>query len=548
MRSALRILCASAVAGTILVPALAGAQVTADAPAGKPRATVDLMTTEGVALVSGAWTYTDATIIEVDHRAPGPDLRASGAPIRTRDIRPHPMAGDFEAAAWQRIAPAALMERRGNGRLSFNWYRIGVTIPDRIASFDPSGSTAIFEIVVDDYAEIWVNGQLPVVLGQTGGALVRGFNSPNRVVLTRNARPGERFEMAIFGANAPLSAPPANFIWVRSATVDFVAAEDARVGAPVETQVVRVDPALNDIVPADAQIERLATGFDFIEGPVWVRDGGYLLFSDPNRNRIYRWTPDGEVSVYRTKSGYTGFDIGLYGQPGSNGLTLDADGRLTVAEHGNHRITRIERNGSVTVLAAAFDGRRLNSPNDLVYRSDGTLYFTDPPFGLPKFFEDPRKELPYSGVFLLRDGALRLVSQDLTGPNGLAFSPDEKILYVANWDTAKKVVMRYDVAADGTLSNGRVFFDMTAAPGEEALDGLKVDQKGNLYVSGPGGLWILSAEGRHLGTIRGPELAANFAWGDDDGRTLYMTARTGLYRIRLSVPGIRPPLRMANTP
>jgi len=424
-----------------------------------------------------------------------------------------------------------------------------VTIPDRIAAFDPTGATAIFEIVVDDYAEIRVDGRLPVVLGQTGGALVKGFNAPNRVVLSRDVRPGQRFDIAVFAANAPLSAPPVNFIWVRSATIEFIAAEDARVGVPVETRIERVDPALDRIVPADARIERLATGFDFIEGPVWVRDGGgYLLFSDPNRNRIYRWTRDGEVSVYRTKSGYTGFDIGLYGQPGSNGLTLDAEGRLTVAEHGNHRITRIERNGTVQVLADAYNGKRLNSPNDLVHRSDGTLYFTDPPFGLPRFYEDPRKELPYSGVFMLRDGVLTLVSKDLVGPNGLAFSPDERFLYVANWDPARKIIMRYDVAADGSLSNGRVFFDMTGAPGEEALDGLKVDQQGNLYVSGPGGMWILAPDARHLGTIRGPELAANFAWGDDDGRTLYMTARTGLYRIRLNVPGIRPPLRVAGQP
>ena len=534
---------------TALVPSLLAAQVTADAPAGKPRAIVDLMTEAGVGLVGGAWRYVDASIIETDHRGPGPDLRASGAPVRTHDIRPNPDAGDFDSAAWRTIAPGSLQERRGNGRLSFSWYRIGVTIPDRIAAFDPTGATAIFEIVVDDYAEIRVDGRLPVVLGQTGGALVKGFNAPNRVVLSRDVRPGQRFDIAVFAANAPLSAPPVNFIWVRSATIEFIAAEDARVGVPVETRIERVDPALDRIVPADARIERLATGFDFIEGPVWVRDGGgYLLFSDPNRNRIYRWTRDGEVSVYRTKSGYTGFDIGLYGQPGSNGLTLDAEGRLTVAEHGNHRITRIERNGTVQVLADAYNGKRLNSPNDLVHRSDGTLYFTDPPFGLPRFYEDPGKELPYSGVFMLRDGVLTLVSKDLVGPNGLAFSPDERFLYVANWDPARKIIMRYDVAADGSLSNGRVFFDMTGAPGEEALDGLKVDQQGNLYVSGPGGMWILAPDARHLGTIRGPELAANFTWGDDDGRTLYMTARTGLYRIRLNVPGIRPPLRVAGQP
>jgi len=201
---------------------------------------------------------------------------------------------------------------------------------------------------------------------------------------------------------------------------------------------------------------------------------------------------------------------------------------------------RLENDGRLTVLADKFEGKRLNSPNDLVYRSDGTLYFTDPPFGLPKFFKDPRKELPFSGVFAAKDGKIQLVSKDLTGPNGLAFSPDEKFFYVDNWDDHKKIVMRYEVNTDGTLKNGKVFFDMTSAGTEDALDGLKVDKAGNLYVSGPGGLWILSPEGKHLGTIIAPKHPHNFAWGDADGKTLYLCARSGLYRIKLNIEGIRP--------
>jgi gluconolactonase len=288
-------------------------------------------------------------------------------------------------------------------------------------------------------------------------------------------------------------------------------------------------------VPQGAKVEKLAGGFQFTEGPVWSPDG-YLLFSDPNANAIYRWNPDGQVTIFRTKSGYTGFDIGDYGQPGSNGLAFDPEGRLTICEHGNRRVTRLEKNGVITVLANRYEGKRLNSPNDLVYRSDGALFFSDPPFGLPKFHDDPRRELPFTGVFALVKGTLKCVSTDLSGPNGLAFSPDEKHLYVTNWDERKKVVMRYDAQADSTLSGGRVLFDMGAAPQAEALDGVKVDREGNLYVSGPGGLWVLSPEGRHLGTIRAPELPANFAWGDD-GRTLYLTARAGLYRLRLKIPG-----------
>jgi len=189
------------------------------------------------------------------------------------------------------------------------------------------------------------------------------------------------------------------------------------------------------------------------------------------------------------------------------------------------------------VLADNFESKRLNSPNDLTYRSDGTLFFTDPPFGLPRFFDDPRKQLPWSGVYSLNGHGLALVSKDLSGPNGIAFSPDEKFLYVTNWDAKRKIVMRYDAQRDGTLRNGRVFFDMTNARGEEALDGMKVDERGNLYVSGPGGLWIIDAQGKHLGTVRGPRLAANFAWGDADGHTLYWTARSALYRMRFDVAG-----------
>jgi gluconolactonase len=192
------------------------------------------------------------------------------------------------------------------------------------------------------------------------------------------------------------------------------------------------------------------------------------------------------------------------------------------------------------VLADRYDGKRLNSPNDLVYRSDGTLYFTDPAFGLPEVFDDPAKELPFCGVFSVRDGEVTLVEDELEGPNGIAFSPDERYLYVGNWDPERKVVMRYEIDEAGNASGGTVFFDMTDAPGEDAIDGVKVDEKGNLYVCGPGGLWVLSPEGKHLGTLRLPEDPHNLAWGDEDGRTLYITALTSIYRIRLGIPGIRP--------
>ncbi len=319
----------------------------------------------------------------------------------------------------------------------------------------------------------------------------------------------------------------------------------ATIPSEVNVQIVKNDPeGIEKIVGPNPKIFKLAEGFKFTEGPIWIPDGKYLLFSDPNSNIIYKYAPNGndpgKLEVFRTPSGYSGADIAEYGQPGSNGLTLDSQGRLTINQHGNHRVIRLEKDGSETVLADKYEGKRLNSPNDLVYRSDGALFFTDPPFGLPKFFDDPRKELKFSGVYSIYKGKLQLVSTDFTGPNGIAFSPDEKYLYIGNWDEKKKVVMRYKVTADGKLENGKLFFDMTSAPGEDALDGIKVDQAGNLYVSGPGGLWVISAEGKHLGTIIAPKHVHNMAWGDDDGKTLYLCARSGLYRMRLNIAGVLP--------
>jgi len=491
---------------------------------GRPDAIVDLQTAEGVALVGGAWRYSNAHVEEIEFvqlAGPGaPDPLGPGTvPNRTYDVVPHAEGADFDDSGWDVLAPADTMRRLANGRVCFNWYRIDVTVPDRLGDFDPTGSTVVFEVVVDDYAEVWVDGELPLVIGMTGGQVVGGFNAPNRVVLTRDARPGDRFQLAVFGINGPISASPRNYIWMRTATLDFYAR--AEVAERVE---VRADPALGELV-----VERVAGGFEFTEGPVWSADGA-LLFSSPNTNAIYRLDPEaGRVTVFRSKSGYAGLDIGRYHQPGSNGLAFSPDGLLTICQHGNRRVVRVNPHGDVTVLADRYDGRRLNSPNDLVYRSDGTLFFTDPPFGLPGGFDDREKELPFSGVFKVRDGEVSLVSDELAGPNGIAFSPDERYLYVGNWDPERKVVVRYEVDGDGT---GEVLHDMTDAPGADAIDGIKVDRAGKLFVCGPGGIWVLSPGGEKLGLIELPEAPHNLAWGDADGRTLYVTAMTSVYRIR----------------
>ncbi|HEY7163926.1 MAG TPA: SMP-30/gluconolactonase/LRE family protein [Candidatus Binatia bacterium] len=508
----------------------------------KPDAMIDLATREGVRLVKGAWRYSDTKIIDVDFKAAGSDGQPSGTPNRTYDFTPHAGGADFDDSKWETFEPTTLEQRRSAGKLAFSWYRINITVPERIGDFDPTDTTAVFATSLDDYAEIWVDGELARAPGQSGGSVIKGWNAENRLIVGRNVKPGQKIQLAIFGINGPISNPPTNYIYIRYAKLEFhrvAAGPVALTPQEVNVEVVRVDPAFDAIVPANPKIFKLAEGFQFTEGPVETKPGE-LLFSDPNANRIYRYTAGGTLSVFKENSGYSGKDVAEYGQPGSNGLTVDPQGRLTINEHGNRRVTRLERDGKTTVVADRYEGKRLNSPNDLVYRSDGTLYFTDPPFGLPKFYDDPRKELPFSGVFAVYRGNLRLVTTDLKGPNGIALSPDEKYLYVGNWDPEKKVIMRYDVAPDAKLSNGKVFFDMTSAPGEDAIDGIKVDQQGNLYVSGPGGLWVISGEGKHLGTIRAPRHPHNLAWGGEDGKTLYLTAQSALYRMPLNIPGVRP--------
>jgi gluconolactonase len=508
----------------------------------KPDASIDLTTRDGVAVVQGEWRYHDVAIVDVDFKAAGADGQPTGEPNRTYDYLPKAGWADFDDSSWEVLDPTTLAGRRAGGKLCFNWYRIELTVPERVGEFETRGSTVTFETSLDDYAEIWVDGELPRAFAQSGGSVVKGWNAPNRLVVGRDVEPGQKIQLAVFGINGPISASPTNYIWMRLAKLDFFRPSPyelrgARVVEPheVNVEVVKVDPEIDDVVLPNPKLFKVAEGFTFIEGPVWTRNGS-LVFSDPNENKIYEYIPEKTLEVLREKSGYQGADVSGYGQPGSNGLGLDHQGRLVVAEHGNHRISRIEKDGSVTVLADSFQGKRLNSPNDLIVKSDGAIYFTDPPFGLPKFYDDPRKELAFSGVYRLSPrGELELLSTDLIGPNGIDFSPDERFLYVTNWDPKKKVVMRYDVASDGKLSNGRVFFDMTPAPGEEALDGIEVDSEGHLFVSGPGGIWVIASDGRHLGTIRTPRLPANFAWGGTDGTSLYLTARSTLYRLPLKV-------------
>jgi len=305
-----------------------------------------------------------------------------------------------------------------------------------------------------------------------------------------------------------------------------------------KTHVIKLDPAMDNIVSPDAKVERLADGFQNLEGPVWVRKGGYLLFSDIPKNVINRWNPvDGKVSLFLERSGYTGPGLVQF-EGGSNGITLDKQGRVVFAAKGDRQIVRLEKDGKRTVLASECDGKRLNPLNDLVFRSDGSIYFTD---GRPR---DPAGApyIPYRGVYLLKDGKVKLLTKDLPGNNGLAFAPGEKQLYIVDDPLPKMVVMRYDVQKDGTIANGQVYFDLGLDKGDGHADGIKVDQKGNVYVTGPGGVWVISPERKHIGTILAGDLT-NLAFGGEDGKTLYMTGRkplAALYRIHLKVAGITP--------
>jgi gluconolactonase len=304
---------------------------------------------------------------------------------------------------------------------------------------------------------------------------------------------------------------------------------------PPPPVVVVLDPAMDALVSATATIDKVTGGYKFLEGPL-ARSDGSVWFSDLVGNVAYKWTPDGNVAEVLNPGGYDGKDAQPGGYIGPNGMVVDADGNVLLCQHGNRRIVKISKDGKVSTVIDRFEGKRLNSPNDLVFAPDGSLYFTDPPFGLPKADEDPAKEQKVNGVYRWYKGKVTLVAKDLALPNGIAFSPDYKVLYVSNSGQDKRLWMRYDVAADGSLSSGTVFADATSSPEAGVPDGMKVDSAGNVYATGPGGIWVFSADGKHLGTIKVPEGPSNLAWSPD-GMTLYITAETSLYKLNVNVAG-----------
>lgn len=305
-------------------------------------------------------------------------------------------------------------------------------------------------------------------------------------------------------------------------------------------QIRSLDPRFDRLVPPDAKLERIADGFTWVEGPVWSKQGRYLLFSDIPANSIYKWTPSEGVSLFLKNSGYSGSMPFAGKEPGSNGLAFDAKGQLVLCRHGDRQIGRLEPDGTITPIATRFDGHQINSPNDLVFKSNGDLYFTDPPFGLPKTFDDPNKA-PVQGVYrIATDGRVTRLIADIQAPNGIAFSPDEKTLYVSDVDPKRAAWLAYDVKPDGTVTNGRVFFDATRWRKDPFFgpDGFKVDERGNIFGTRPGGISVIAPDGMLLGTIETGRPTSNVAWGED-GRTLFITGADAVYRIRLTTKGAR---------
>jgi gluconolactonase len=316
-------------------------------------------------------------------------------------------------------------------------------------------------------------------------------------------------------------------------------AELERPAPPSGVEIQRLDPRLDALVPADAKLERVAEGFAWLEGPVWRSDPGALLFSDVVGNAIHEWRPGSAPRLFLAPSGYGGAERFSGREPGSNGLALDRQGRLLICQHGDRRIARLEADGTQTVLVDRFEGRRLNSPNDLVVRPNGDVVFTDPPWGLPRAFDDPARELSWSGVYRLRpDAGLELLTKELRAPNGLGFSPGGDLLYVSESDPANPRWVAFPVRSDGTLGAGRTFADgrAFAKRAEGVPDGLEVDARGNLFAAGPGGIHVFAPDGTHLGTLWTGVATSNCAFGGD-GSDLYVTASDRIYRIRLLTRG-----------
>ena len=473
-------------AGFVAAASLFAAGPTDGMPQGAPAAVIDLQTDDGVRAIQGQWRYSGVKIIESEFGGE-----------KVYDYTPHAGVAGFDDSQWLALKPAEI--RRGRaGRMSFIWYRIKVTIPQRVGDIDPTGTTAVLETLVDDYGEIWVDGELPRWQGEVGGAVVAGFLTPNRLVVARHVKPGQVIEIAIFVMNGPISNVPPNRANMHTAKLQFYKTAPGPVAllpGGYNPDVEHQGKAADRIFIDNLKLIKLADGFSSAVKPVWDSQG-VLLFES------YRYSPNNVCTVPIAAQSRVKTDLASDERlHNARAAAFDPQGRLTLAEQ--HRVMRIDPDGKSTVLAE-------QAARDLVYRSNGTLYFT-----------------AAEKIFSLCEGKLRSVEQPES--HGVALSPDERSLYV----TARAGLARYDANADGTLSNGKVIARV------ESAGGIQTDMEGNLYVAGPDGLRILSSDGRHLGTMLTGRKPRELAWGDADSKTLYLTSPEALYCVRLGVPGFR---------
>lgn len=529
------LLAAAVAVSTGAVSAQATVPVVAIAAAGADRTgerELDLASAAGAAHARAQWRYHDADLLAVDFRAPGPDRKPSGPPNRTWDLAPRAGAVDFDDSDWPVVAADSLDQRRGAGRVCFGWYRLRLQVPDQIEGVPVADRTLEFEVVLDDYAEVWVDGGLPRYLGQRGGSLVAGWNARNRVLLTHRAKAGQQFTIAVFGANGPLSDPPANYLWIRSARL--LLSPTPAWGESAGLVWERLDARLDAVVAPSATVERISAGHTWLEGPAWDRDRGCLYFSDIPRNVVNRWAPGEGTTTFLEPSGYSGSEPFTGREPGSNGLAVDAGGRLWLCQHGDRRIVRRETNGTLTPIVERFEGKRLNSPNDLLLAPNGDLYFTDPPFGLPGQFDDQHREQRFAGVYRRTpDGTLSLLVRDLRGPNGLALAPDGRTLFVSDADPEAPKWLRVHLDARGQPVGTEVLLDAARWKGVRPgfPDGMKVDAAGNVFACGPGGVYVFHADGTLLGVLHTGVATSNCAFGADL-RTLFVTAGQAVLAVR----------------
>jgi len=455
-------------------------------PHGSPAAEIDLQTDDGVRAVHGQWRYSPVRIVESEFGGE-----------RVYDYTPHAGVAGFDDSRWLALKPAEI--RRGHaGRMSFVWYRIKVTIPDRVGGLDPTGMTAVLETLVDDYGEIWVDGELPRWQGLVGGPVVAGFLTPNRLVLARHLKPGRVIEIAIFVMNGPISNVPPNRANMHSAKLQFYTTPPgpmALLPGGYNPDVELREKSAARIFIDNLKLIKLADGFSAAAKPVWDSTG-LLLFDS------YRYAPEKVCTAPIAAQSRVKTDLSPDERlQRARAAAVDAQGRLTLAVP--RRVLRIEPDGKSTVLAE-------ETARDLVYRTDGTLYLaTD------------------DKILSWREGKSRSIDQPQ--PQGLALSPDEKWLYV----TTPAGVTRYAVNPDGTLSNGTVIAQV------ESAGGIQIDIEGNLYVAALDGLRVLSSDGRDLGTMLTGRKPRQLAWGDADAKTLYLTSPEALYCVRLGVAGFR---------